>query len=460
MPKDLKNINISPAVNVLCQHVADVGSVAWLVGGCVRDMLLKQQPKDWDVEIFGLSEESLHETLQRLGKVELVGKQFGVRKLWFEGVEIDVALPRKEKKDGLGHQGFDVVCDPSLSPKQATLRRDFSINAMMFNPVSEKLLDFHQGQQDLENKVLRHVSPAFVEDPLRPLRAMQFAARFNLTLHPETAQLCRNMLGEANTLPPERVWQEWLKWSRSAYPSQGLQALKDMGWDSLYPELVALQGCPQDSYWHPEGDVWIHTRLVVDEACKLANEKGLSKQDGMTLMFAALCHDLGKPITTYTNEEGKIVSPNHGQAGVQPSVAFLERIGATQRLIQHIKPLVKEHVAHFSCDKPTPRAVKRLAKRLLPSHIMMWEMLTEADAGGRYPAPKSRPALAWLKRADELAVTKNIEPPIVTGKLLLSWGMQASPQMGKVLEQAYEAQMDGAFDSEISAERWYKNNIL
>ncbi len=453
-------VRLPEVITILCEALDNAGGVAWLVGGCVRDMLLKQQPNDWDIEVFGLSEEKLHETLQGLGKVELVGKHFGVRKLWLEGVEIDVALPRKEKKNGLGHQGFDVVCDPSLSPKQATLRRDFSINAMMYNPLTDELLDFHQGQQDLEHKGLRHVSPAFVEDPLRPLRAMQFAARFDLTLHPETAQLCRNMLGEANTLPTERVWQEWLKWSRSAYPSQGLQALKNMGWDSLYPELVALQDCPQDAYWHPEGDVWIHTRLVVDEASKLASERELSEQDRMMLMFAALCHDLGKPSTTYANEEGKIVSPNHGQAGVQPSEAFLKRIGAPQRLIKYIKPLVKEHVAHFSCENPTPRAVKRLAKRLLPSHIMMWEVLTEADAGGRHPAPKSRPALAWIKLAEELGVTKNKEPPIVTGKLLLSWRMQASPQMGKVLEQAYEAQMDGAFDSETSAEQWYKNSVL
>ena len=431
-----------------------------MVGGCVRDLLLGVQLKDWDVEVFGLDETCLEEVLQSLGKVELVGKHFGVRKLWLEGIEVDVALPRREKKSGQGHQAFDVTCDPSLTPEQASLRRDFTINAMMYNPLTDELLDFHHGQGDLKAKVLRHVSPAFVEDPLRPLRAMQFASRFGLSLHKDTADLCKTMLDEAASLPVERVWQEWVKWSKSEHPSNGLKALKDMGWDALYPELVALQGCPQDVYWHPEGDVWIHTCLVVNEAATLAKEKGLSEKDTMILMFAALCHDLGKPSTTLTNEAGKIVSPNHGQAGVQPSLAFLKRIGAPKWLVQYIKPLVAEHVAHFSGDKPTARAVKRLAARLAPSNMVMWEMLTEADAGGRHPAPKSRPALAWLKLAEQENVTQVKAEAIVTGKLLLAWGVQSSPAMGDMLKVAYEAQMDGLFANQDEAFSWYQSHDI
>ncbi|MDQ7005024.1 MAG: HD domain-containing protein [Ghiorsea sp.] len=454
MMNEITKKDIPKAVLETCEALAYTGGEAWLVGGCVRDILLGTSPQDWDIEVFKLEEDQLEYVLASLGRYEKVGKHFGVRKLWFKGLEIDIALPRQEKKNGVGHQGFTVVCDPNLRPKQASIRRDFTINAMMYNPMQNILLDVHGGQGDLKKRCLRHVSLAFEEDPLRPLRAMQFAARFDLTMYSTTVQICQGMLHEAGTLPKERIWQEWLKWSKSAYPSQGLKVLKNMGWDKLYPELMALQACPQDEYWHPEGNVWIHTCLVVDEAARLASERGLSEQDRVVLLFAALCHDLGKPLTTFINDVGKIVSPNHGQEGVQPSINFLQRIDAPAWLIKHVKPLVKEHVAHFSTDKITASAVKRLAARLEPSHIKMWERLTEADAGGRYPAPKSRPALPWLDLAESLDVAETKDKAIVTGKLLLRWGVEASPKMGELLRLAYESQVDGGFDDEPSAYKW------
>ncbi len=449
------NTTIPEQVLHVCQSLQQAGGKAWLVGGCVRDMLLGFTPYDWDIEVYQLSEQKLTQALKHLGRFEHVGKQFGVYKLWLKGIEIDIALPRKEIKTGEGHTAFDVVCDSELAPEQAVLRRDFTINAMMFDPLTDKLLDFHDGQKHLQAKRLKHVSPAFVEDPLRPLRAMQFAARLGLTLDAQTADMCKQLLSEAASLPAARIWQEWLKWSKAEHPSLGLQALKAMGWDAFYPELLALQGCPQDKHWHPEGDVWTHTMLVVDEARKLCDIRRLDERESMVLMFAALCHDLGKPLSTRTDNQGKISSPNHGAAGVKLGISFLQRIGAPRWLISHIKPLVAEHVAHFS-GKATPRAVKRLAKRLEPSHIRMWEMLTEADANGRNPAPPSRPALAWLELAQEAGISEEKQTPIVTGKLLLSWGAEPSPAMGNLLMDAYEAQMDGLFTDEASAKQWYE----
>ena len=433
----------------------EAGGEAWLVGGCVRDLCLGLEPKDWDIEVFGFAEDKLEPILRRVGRCEHVGKQFGVCKLWLKGLEIDVALPRKEIKTGQGHQDFDVDCDPSLAPEQAMLRRDFTINAMMYNPLTQVLRDVHQGQIDLANRVLRHVSSAFVEDPLRPFRAMQFAARFGMCVAQETAELCQQMIVEADTISVERVWQEWVKWSWSKKPSMGLKALKCMGWDVLYPELVALQNCPQDAYWHPEGDVWTHTCLVVDEAARLAKERQLNEKDRMILLFAALCHDLGKPQTTLINKDGKICSPNHGKEGVQPSLIFLKHIGAPKWLKQAVEPLVCEHVAHFS-GEATPRAVRRLAQRLEPVNIFLWEILTEADACGRTPLPPSRPALAWLECAQHSSVVLSRAKPLITGQALLDWGMKASPRVGKVLTEAYEAQMDGKFDDYSSAYNWFQ----
>ena len=449
---------IPEPVIATCHALAEAEGRAWLVGGCVRDMLLGHMPCDWDIEVYQLDENKLARILQHLGRVEHVGKQFGVYKLWYHDVEMDIALPRKEIKTGKGHTAFDIVCDAELAPEQAVLRRDFTINAMMFDPLTDELLDFYDGRQHLQTKQLKHVSPAFAEDPLRPLRAMQFAARFGLTLDTQTLDMCKQLLSEAASLPAARIWQEWLKWSKAEKPSLGLQALKDMGWDMFYPELLALQGCVQDKYWHPEGDVWTHTLLVVDEARKLCDIRGLNERESMVLVFAALCHDLGKPLTTRKDNQGKISSPNHGAAGVKPCEFFLQRMGSPRWLISHVKPLVAEHVAHFS-GKPTVRAVKRLAKRLEPSHIRMWEMLTEADANGREPAPPSRPALAWLELAQEVGISEEKQAPIVTGKLLLSWGLKPSPMVGDILEKAYEAQMDGLFTDEVSARQWYEKTI-
>ncbi|MDQ7002418.1 MAG: HD domain-containing protein, partial [Ghiorsea sp.] len=386
---------IPDAVLQVCRMLQDAGGMAWLVGGCVRDLSLDLVPQDWDIEVYGLEQDKLVAALEKIGRCEHVGKHFGVYKLWFSHLEMDIALPRKERKTGDGHRGFDVTVDPHLKPEIAMLRRDFTINAMMFNPVNQALLDVYGGQQDLHEKRLKHVSPAFAEDPLRPLRAMQFAARLGCTLDQDTMRLCRSLLVEAHTLPKSRVWQEWLKWSGSDKPSLGLKALRDMGWDSLYPELELMQDCLQDSYWHPEGDVWIHTSMVVDEAARLGRERRLKGKDRVILLFAALCHDLGKPPTTEVNDDGKVVSPNHGEAGVQPSMDFLNRIGAPKWLKQAVSPLVREHVEHFS-SKLTAKAVYRLAHRLQPMNISLWEVLTEADACGRHPAPAERPALAWL----------------------------------------------------------------
>jgi tRNA nucleotidyltransferase (CCA-adding enzyme) len=437
----------------VCRVLQEAGGMAWLVGGCVRDLSLDLVPKDWDIEVFGLAEGKLELILKKLGRCEHVGKHFGVYKLWISHLEIDVALPRRERKTGDGHKGFTVMVDPNLKPKVAVLRRDFTLNAMMFNPLNHTLLDFHGGLQDLRDKRLKHVSPAFAEDPLRPLRAMQLAARLGCTLDSATAGLCRDLFVEADTLPTSRIWQEWLKWSASDKPSLGLKALRDMGWDKLYPELRAMVGCLQDSHWHPEGDVWIHTSLVVDEAARLAKERGLQGRDKVVLLFAALCHDLGKPLTTVVLDDGKVVCPNHGEAGVQPSMVFLGRIGAPKWLKKTVAPLVKEHVVHFEA-KLTDESIRCLAHRLQPAQICLWEMLTEADACGRQPAPPERPALSWLQCAELLQVANSPAVPIITGKLLLFQGLRQSVYMGKLLDAAYQAQMRGDFDDKASALVW------
>ncbi|MFQ5519586.1 MAG: CCA tRNA nucleotidyltransferase [Mariprofundus sp.] len=441
----------------LCRAVSEAGGQAWLVGGCVRDLLLGILPKDYDLEVYWLELDTLQQIAGYHGRVEHVGRHFGVLKCWTGGLEIDLALPRTERKSGRGHCGFDITSNPHISPETASLRRDFTINAMMYNPLDGSFLDFHDGKNDLENKQLKHVSSAFSQDPLRPLRAMQFAARFDLTLDVNTARLCQSLLAESDSLPPERVWGEWKKWSHAAYPSAGLRALKASGWLSLYPELATLSDCPQDAHWHPEGDVWTHTLQVCDQAARIAARNKLDHTTSEHLLFAALCHDLGKPATTITTESNQIRSPGHSEAGIQPTKTLLKKVGAPAQLFEHIRPLILEHITHLH-GEPTHRAVRRLAHRLEPANIELWEMLVEADASGRSPAPVSRPALAWLQQAETLHSHLNRPGPVLTGRMLIEMGVSPGPAMGELLGKAYEAQLDGEIEDEDSARLWYRKH--
>lgn len=444
----------SAAIEV-CHHLNHDGGHAYLVGGGVRDLLLSISPKDVDIEVYGLKADQLNDRLMKLGRVEYVGKQFGVYKLWYRQYEIDISLPRTEIKTDRGHRGFDILPDPHISPERASLRRDFTMNAMMYDPVKEKLYDFHRGKNDLRSGTLKHVSPAFSEDPLRVLRGMQFAARFKLTMYSETAELCRTLLSEADTLPPSRIWSEWKKWCHSARPSYGLKVLKDSGWIRLYPELEAMIDCPQAQRWHPEGDVWVHTLQVVDQAACIANRYNWQGERCEHLLLAALCHDMGKPACTFVDDYGVIKSPGHSHEGMADSDRFLKRIFAPKRFTQIVLPLVKEHITHIHGD-PTPRAIRHLAHRLSPATIETWEALVEADASGRAPATASRPALEWLQQAEKMQNHMKKSAPIISGEMLIDLGQTPGPELGEILRKAYQAQLNGDFDDIASAKVWIR----
>ena len=253
------------AIRAISERVRDAGGRAFVVGGWVRDMLLDRPSKDVDIEVFGLDPAVLKSLLRRMGRVSTVGESFTVYKVWVDGHEgdIDVSIPRRESKTGRGHRGFTVVGDPSMSVEEAARRRDFTINAILFDPLSGEYVDPFNGRGDLDGRVLRAVDPeTFVEDSLRVLRAAQFAARFALSLEPRTVALCRVI--PLDDLPSERIWGEIDKLLVRAHePSRGLEALCELGvLPKLFPELEALVGCPQDPEHHPEGDVWTHTRCV------------------------------------------------------------------------------------------------------------------------------------------------------------------------------------------------------
>jgi tRNA nucleotidyltransferase (CCA-adding enzyme) len=343
-----------------------------------------------------------------------------------------------------------------MSPEQASARRDFTINAMLYDPEADRVLDFFGGLDDLERKQLRHTSPAFADDPLRVLRGMQFAGRFGLTAERETLELSRRLFAEHDTLATERVWGEWAKWAaKSTVPSAGLRYLAACGWRAAHPELTALDGCPQEPEWHPEGDVWTHTLLVCDAVARIAERDGLDADSRTVLGLAALCHDLGKPQTTIRTD-GRVRSPGHA-THLAPTENFLTRIGCPERIARRVVGLTRHHLAHMDFAG-SARHVRRLSRALGEEGetIETLARLVEADHGGRPPLPGGmpEPMSAMLELARELSTAAAAPTRLLLGRHLIELGVEPGPQMGRLLDAAYEAQLDGAFDSLDGARAW------
>ncbi|MGB0706210.1 MAG: CCA tRNA nucleotidyltransferase [bacterium] len=444
----------------LANAIHQQGGQPILVGGSVRDYLLGQIiPKDLDLEVYHLEANELEMVLSQFGKVLRVGKSFGVLKLITENAEYDVSLPRRESKTGKGHKGFLVNADPQMTFEEASARRDFTINSIGFDPIHQLWLDPHHGQEDLRKGVLRHVGPAFAEDPLRVLRGAQFAARLNFQLAPETIELCQTL--DLNELSRERLLGEFKKLLlRAERPSIGLEILRQTKILRFFPELEALIDVPQDPTWHPEGCVWTHTLMVVDEAAKL--RVGEEKAD-LVLMFGALCHDFGKPETTIW-KDGHWRSPAHDVLGMQPTEKFLRRLTDEVSLIEKVTVLVREHLRpsmlYNDREKVTPGAIRRLALRVSIPELLL---VAEADHFGRTTDDALRrefPAKQWLlDQASKLDVRDEKPKPFLKGRHLLQLGMRPGPQMGKVLEEAFALQLDGAIISFEEAKAWASQRL-
>ena len=433
---DLRN-----ALSDLGQRLAQAGGRALVVGGGVRDALLGRTIEDLDLEVYGLEPEHLQQVVGEGYGIDLVGQSFGVLKV--KHLPIDISIPRRESKRGLGHRGFEVRSDPNLSLEEAALRRDFTVNAMAWDPRTEEILDPYGGREDLEQGILRHVSEKFSEDPLRVLRAMQFAARFDFEVAPETVTLCRGI--EPEGLARERLFEEWKKMILlGTVISRGLHFLLDCGWIQHYPEVEILVGCEQEPEWHPEGDVFVHTGHVLDA---FASERLGDPWEDLVVGFACLCHDFGKPATT-VHEGGRIRSPRHEEEGEGPTRSFLARLTEQQRLVEEVVPLVREHLKPIQLylAEASSAAVRRLARRV--GRIDRLVRLGRADHAGRPPLPfDDFPAGAWLlDQARELALSDRAPAPIVMGRHLIEEGLQPGPHFKGLLDRCFEAQLDGRFE--------------
>lgn len=440
-------VDAREGVRVVAELVRKAGGRALLVGGCVRDRLLGRAPADFDVECFGISSSDLRRVLGEHFELDLVGASFGVIKL--HHFDIDVAMPRRETKLGLGHRAFEMDCDPSLTVREASARRDFTINAIYEDPLTGEVIDPWNGRADLERRVLRHVSDHFREDPLRVLRGMQFAARFDLEPAPETVSVCRAMTPEG--LPSERLFAEWEKLlTKGVRISRGLAFLRDTGWVRYCPELAALIGCEQDPSWHPEGDVWNHTLCCLDAFARRRDDAGRDAGEDLVVGLAVLCHDFGKPAcTAYDPVRKRIRSLGHDEAGVGPTLSFLRRLTNEERLLKEVPPLVRLHMRPFAMwrDRATDAAIRRLAAQVVRIDRLI--RVAAADDEGRPPFPSEPEPLEWLAaQAERLRVADAAPKPLVMGRDLIALGMKPGPEFGRILKAAYEAQLDGRFSTQ------------
>jgi len=415
--------------------------------------------KDFDVEVFGVDYESLLNALSKWGRTDLVGRSFGVVKLATgSGHNYDFTVPRKDSKVAPGHKGFAVEFDPQITPKEAAARRDFTINSIMYDPRARQVIDFFGGVADLKDRVLRHTSAAFAEDPLRVLRGMQFAGRFGLSAAPETIALSRQIKSGYSELAVERVREEWLKWAQfSTVPSAGLRFLEASEWIDHFPEIKAMAGTPQEPEWHPEGDVFTHTCHCCDAMAHLETWRQADAESRIVYMLAILAHDFGKPATTRSEiKDGRmrIISPGHEETGAGLAETFLDRIRTPSAIRERVVSLVRNHLFHS--QEITDRAIRRLARRLEPENIHGLCVVLTADSMGRPPRPAVEPenVKLLLSRAHELELKQQAPRPLLLGRHLIEIGLQPGEQFGHILERAFDAQVEGAFGDLKGAFRW------
>ena len=403
-------------------EIREAGGRAFLVGGWVRDALLGKDCRDYDVEVYDLTQDELVPILKKYGRTNLVGKAFGVIHLAMKGLSLDFSFPRTESKVGYGHRGFVVHTDEKLSFKEAALRRDFTINAMGMELPELTLCDPYGGIDDLKKGLLRHVGPAFVEDSLRILRGVQFASRFALTLAPETVELCKTL--SLADLSIERLFEEFKKWLlKPGKPSLGLRAFLDIRLNEFFPEVFPLH----DS-WEALGEMLDNMEMT---RRKLESEgNALSEAQAMEFAFAAfLC------------------------GNSETSLKFLERITNETHLLKIVPLLLKSYSELDFAIVDDSSALRRLAVKL--GGLKLLCLLVKCTPREFYAGDDGFPEKLWQAAVD-LDLLDAAPQPFLMGKMLMEMGFKPGKQMGEIIKQSFELQLDGKIKNAEDAIAWAK----
>ena len=414
----------------LALKVENAGGRAFYVGGCVRDKALGCQNKDIDIEVHGISEEELEKILSEFGNIKFFGSSFGVYSI--SGVNADISLPRSERKIGNGHRDFEVVVDPFIGIKEAARRRDFTINAIMEDILTGEIIDPFNGSSDMCAGIIKHVDDkTFVEDPLRVLRAAQFSARFDFKIAPETIELCKTI--DLSALSSERIEIEMKKaLLKSKKPSlffENLRKMNQLGY--WFKELEQLIGLEQNPKYHPEGDVWTHTMIVLDNAAKFRNEVS----DAYSFMLFALMHDLGK-IETTEIINGKIHSYNHEVVGVEIAERLLERVCHEKKVKNYVLKNIPLHIESKSKIKKTNKLFDEAVE---PKDLIYFSLCDKHIETSKKEELEKKEFLFERLRVYE----ETMKQPCITGKDLLELGFKSGVELGKMLELAHKLRLAG-----------------
>lgn len=420
----------------LASAVAKAGGKAYYVGGFVRDRLMGVPNKDIDIEVHGLYPNRLEEIIDGLGEKITVGESFGVYGL--KGCSIDIAMPRKEETRGKGHRDFDICVDPFLGTRKAAMRRDFTINAMMQDILTGEIVDEYNGREDLEKGIIRHVNDkTFPEDPLRVLRGAQFASRFDYKIAPETVALCSKM--DLKFLPKERIMGELEKALLKAdKPSVFFEVLREMGQlDLWFPELRDLIGVKQDPLFHLEGDVWVHTMMVLDVAVQYRNRA----KNPLGFMLSAVTHDFGKAVCTEVIN-GVIHSYNHETEGLPLIETFMKRLTNENDLISYVLNMSEHHMKPnvVAFDKSSVKATNKMFDKSLDPEGLIY--LSAADGLGKISSWNHVSNLEFL--LDRLEIFKEyMSRPYVMGRDLIAAGLKPGESFSEYLAYAHKLRLAG-----------------
>jgi tRNA nucleotidyltransferase (CCA-adding enzyme) len=439
-----------PILFPIIERIHAAGGRALLVGGAVRDIVLNRPLKDCDIEIHRISLDALQDILSKHGRVDVVGKSFGVLRI--AGIAIDWSLPRTDKAG----RHPEVSIDPYMDIKDAFARRDLTMNAMGIDLYTHELIDPFGGIDDMQNKVLRTPDPVFfVQDPLRFFRVMQFIGRFDMMPDKQLDAVCRSM--DISSVSRERIEMECDKlFLQSRAPSRGLRWIVHLGrLHEIMPELSVLETVVQEVSWHPEGDVLEHSLQALDAAA-IIGQNYPDDQTKLVLMWAALCHDLGKAETTKLIK-GRWTSHGHAQKGVPIAKKLMGRITHKKDLISAVCKLVYYHMvpAQFVLYKTRLSRYKRLALKLMPdATLALLADLVRADQRGRNgkgPEPLSQDKGdmdIFVAQARHAGVLEGVEPPLLLGADLMDI-VPPGPALGALLKKAYAIQLErGIVDKE------------
>lgn len=420
----------------VAQAVAAQGGHTYYVGGFVRDALIHKENKDVDIEVHGISPKCLEEILDSLGQRMTIGESFGIFGL--KGYDLDIAMPRKEEVRGQGHKDFDIFVDPFIGTEAAARRRDFTFNALMQDVLTGEIVDHFGGTGDLKAGVLRHVNDqSFAEDPLRVLRAAQFAARFGFRVAEETVELCSRM--ELQHLPRERIEGELKKaLLKAERPSIFFEVLRQMDQlDPWFPEVKALIGVQQNPVYHAEGDVWTHTMMVLDEAAKLRDRAA----NPYWFMLSALTHDFGKAVCT-EEKNGVLHAYQHELRGLPLAKEFLLRITKETKLIEYVLNMVAYHMKPNTVAEA--RSLKKVTTRMYDLSVDPEGLLAIAlaDDRGRISEKHSQDHEAFLY--ERLEVYRELmSRPYVMGRDLIEAGLKPGVEFTEILAYAHKLRLAG-----------------